>query len=322
MSKKKIMSGVLFLLIFSVLTAVTYNMGAMKPLESLWNLVRTITLNIYVSLLIFILIMGLLQFSKIRPFINKMYRFRDLLYQLVRRDFTTKYKQSILGVLWSLLNPLGTMLILTIVFSNLFRFEIESYPVYLLSGQVIFTFFSEATNMGMSSLVGASSMLRKVNLPKYIFPLSKVMSSMVNLFFSLIALFLVMIVTEQNLHLSMLLAPIVLLYVFFFTLGVSLILASLVVFFRDINYLYGLFLTGITYLTPIFYPEAIIPESFRWMLSINPLYHYVGAFRNIMMYGIYPTVWQHFVCISLALLSMSIGLFIFYRKQDSFILYL
>lgn len=259
--------------------------------------------------------------KKLAPYFLKLKKYQPLLYQLVRRDFLAKYKRSVLGILWSLLNPLLTMLVLTIVFSFLFRFDIDNYPVYLLSGQIIFTLFSEVTNLCMSSVTGAAALMKKVSVPKYIFPLSRALSSLVNFGFSFIALILVMLITQAPFHPQMLFAPVAVFYVFVFSTGIGLILSAAVVFFRDITYLYGILLTAATYFTPLFYPISIIPDRFRWIISINPLYHFVECFRTCAIYGGIPTLWQNLVCALLAVLSLGVGLAVFYRKQDSFILY-
>jgi len=287
----------------------------------LWVNFRYFILAVLFSIIVNIFIYICKNKDELCPYYLKFKKYIPLLTQLVRRDFLAKYKRSILGVLWSLLNPLMTMLILTIVFSFVFRFDIANFPVYLLSGQIIFTLFSESTNLAMSSILSNASLIKKVSIPKYIFPLSRCLSSLVNFVFSFIALILVMVVTRAQFHISMLYCPIVILYAFAFSTGIGLILSAAVVFFRDINYLYGILLTAVTYFTPLFYPIEIIPDRFRWIISLNPLYHMVECFRTCTIYGGIPTLWQNLVCALLALVSMGVGLAVFYRKQDDFILY-
>lgn len=256
------------------------------------------------------------------PYFSKLLKFRPLLYQLVKRDFKAKYKRSVLGILWTVLNPLLTMIVLTIVFSSLFRFDIENFPVYLLSGQIIFLFFSEATTLSMGSILGAGAMIKKVSMPKYIFPVSRVLSSLVNLMLSLLALFLVMIFTHAPFYWTILLAPLPIFYIFLFSLGIGLIMSAAIIFFRDMMYLYSIFLTALTYFTPLFYPISIIPSNFRILFSLNPMYHYVEYFRTVAIYGGTPTFWQNIVCLLMSVVSMMIGLYVFYKKQDRFILYI
>lgn len=247
-------------------------------------------------------------------------KYRHLLVELVRKDIKVKYKRSYLGLLWTLLNPLLMMIVLTLVFSTLFKHNIPNFPVYLLTGKIIFDFFSQATNGAMGSVIGGSSLLKKVYIPKYIFPLSKVLFAFVNLLFSLIALLIVMIVTKSPFNLTLLMLPLPLFYVFLFSLGLGLILATYTVFFRDIMHLYGVVLTAWMYFTPLFYPAEILPSNISWILGINPLYHSIQMLRDIVLYNKIPTLMNNLVCLSFGVITLLIGLFVFYKKQDDFIL--
>lgn len=251
-----------------------------------------------------------------------LYRYRWLLQELITRDLKIKYRRSVLGYLWSILNPLLMMAILTLVFSNFFRFDIKNYPVYLLTGQLLFTFFAEATNMAMNSILLGSSLIRKVYLPKYIFPASRVFSCFTTTLFSLIALCIVMIATGAEFKLTMIMLPVLLLYFLIFTVGISLILSVMVVFFRDIQYLYGVFLTALNYLTPIFYPFSILPSEIKELMVFNPMYIFIDFFRMIMMYGIWPSLEEHIICILISVVSLAIGIMVFKKYQDDFILYI
>ena len=290
--------------------------------DTIWNLLRSILFSVLVSLILTGLLSFYLNRSAIRPYIAKFLKFRPLLYQLVRRDFLAKYKRSVLGVLWSLLNPLLTMIVLTVVFSFLFRFDIENYPVYLLSGQIIFTMFNEITNLSLQSVIGAASLMKKVSVPKYIFPVSRALSSLINFIFSFLALVIVMLITGAHFYPSMLFSPIAVLYAFVFSTGIGMILSAVMVFFRDISYIYGIMITAVTYFTPLFYPISIIPDRFRWIISLNPMYHFVECFRTCAIYGGIPTLWQNLLCFLFAVLSLGIGIVVFHKKQDRFILYI
>lgn len=174
--------------------------------------------------------------------INELIRYNWLLQQLIIRDLKIKYRRSVLGYLWSVLNPLMMMVIMTIVFSHMFRFDIPNYPVYLLAGQLIYGFFAESTSMAMSSILGGASLIKKVYFPKYIFPLSRVLSSFMTMMFSMLALIVVMIATGIQFHKTLILVPLALTYVLIFCIGIGLMLSSAVVFFRDIQHLYGVLL--------------------------------------------------------------------------------
>lgn len=249
-------------------------------------------------------------------------KYQWLLKELVARDLKIKYRKSVLGYLWSILNPLLMMTILTLVFSNMFRFDIENYPVYLLTGQLMFTFFAESTNMAMNSILSGAALIKKVYLPKYIFPLSRIISSFATMIFSLFALLIVMLVTDSEFHITIIILPLVLMYVFIFSIGISLILSTIIVFFRDTQYLYGVLLTALNYLTPIFYPVNILPDWLKEIMVFNPMYNFIEMFRNIMIYGRWPEVTEHCICILFAVGTLMLGIYIFKKKQNNFILYI
>jgi ABC-type polysaccharide/polyol phosphate export permease len=249
-------------------------------------------------------------------------RFRHLLRLLVKRDFISKYRKSILGVLWSLLNPLLTMLVMAMVFSYIFRMQIENFPVYMLSGNIIYSFFSESTNQAMGSVIANEGIIKKVYVPKYIFPVSKVLSSLVNLLFSFIAFLLVFIITQASFRWTLLLIPIPIIYAFVFSLGISMLLSSLAVFFRDLSYLYGVLLTLLMYMTPLFYPIEALPESMVTVIGFNPIYHFVNYFRDLALRGAVPGLWENMVCLGFALAALCLGMFTFMSQQDRYILHL
>ncbi|MCL1805754.1 MAG: ABC transporter permease [Clostridiales bacterium] len=248
-------------------------------------------------------------------------RFKYLLRLLVKRDFVSRYRKSMLGVLWSLLNPLLTMLVITMVFSYIFNRAIDNFPVYLLSGQLIFHFYTESTTRAMNSVIGHQAIIRKVYIPKYIFPLSSVLSSLVNVLFSLIAFVLVFIVTRAPFHWTILLVPIPMLYTFVFSLGVAMILSSLAVFFRDLTYLYGIFTTLLMYLTPLFYPAEILPRRVLTLIGLNPMYHFVDYFRSLALRGVVPGLWANMVCFAFSMAALCCGVYVFMANQDRYYLY-
>ena len=257
-----------------------------------------------------------------KRYIQNLIKYKHLINELVIRDIKVKYKKSILGLLWTLLNPLLTMLVLTVVFSNLFRFDIENYPLYLITGQVIFNFFSEATNLAMMSINDNAQLIKKVYIPKYIFPISKCMSSFVNLIFSLIAVLALIVFMKISINGSIVISIISLLYILIFAVGIGLILATINTFFRDTQHLYGVILTAWMYLTPIFYPVNIIPKKFEWMIAMNPLFYIIQHFRASVMYGVVPSLKLNLICLANAVIVFIIGLWIFYKSQDKFILHI
>ena len=249
-------------------------------------------------------------------------RYRYLLKTLVTRDFRIKYQASLLGVLWSFLNPLLTMFVYLFVFSTIFRQNIEYFPVYLLCGIVLFNYFSESTSLGLASIVSNRALITKVYMPKYIYPVAKVLSSAINLIISFIPLIIVMLTTGVPFHRSLLLLPVVLMFIIAFCTGVSLILATMNVFFRDTQFLWGILLTIWNFMTPIFYPESIIPAAYRTLYHMNPMYQIVYFMRCITIGGVSPTPATYAYCALGSFVPLLLGLLIFRWKQDQFVLHL
>ncbi len=252
----------------------------------------------------------------------KKYSF--LLQQLVSRDFKVKYKRSFLGVLWSLLYPILTMIVMAIVFSNIFRMSTPgvSYLAYLLSGLVMFNYFSEATNLSMSSVVANFQLINKIYIPKYIFPLSKCLFVGINFLLTLIPLYIVLIATGTGINIYHLFLPYTFICLFMFTLGMGLILSTISVFLRDMFYIYGIIVMMWTYLTPIMYDISMISEKLQIVLKLNPLYHYINFAREIILYGRIPQLFTWGICLVSSVAVLIIGLLIFKKNQDKFIYYM
>lgn len=258
-------------------------------------------------------------------------RYRFLLSQLVIRDFKIKYKRSVLGVLWSILYPLLMMIVMAIVFSNMFRFSMEgtNYLVYLMSGLVIFNYFSEATNNAMLSITGNASLINKVYIPKYIFPVAKCIFVAINFVLSLIPLFLIVFLsgdaaegTKCYINIYYLLLPFIYLCMFMFTVGVGYILSTIAVFLRDMIYIWGILITILNYFTPIFYSISILPGWLQKVFVLNPLYQFINATRDILLYSQMPTWTNLLGCLLSGVVVLIIGLFVFKKKQNKFIYYL
>ena len=247
-------------------------------------------------------------------------RYRYLMKQLVARDFKSKYKRSVLGILWSFLNPLLTMSVQYIVFSTLFKSDIPNFALYLLIGIVCFNFFNEATSMSLLSIVGNASLITKVYVPKYIYPLTRVMSSTVNFLLALIPLFIVMLATGEPIRPAILLLPIGVCCLFSLSLGVGMLLASAMVFFRDTQFLWGVVSMLWMYATPIFYPESIIPDSFMTIYKMNPLYHIIRFIRIILIDGISPEPKAYLLMLIASFVPLVIGIAVFKKTQDRFVL--
>jgi len=249
-------------------------------------------------------------------------KYLPLLRELVVRDIKTRYRRSVLGLLWTLLNPLLMMMILTIVFSSLFKSNIQHFPVYLLAGQTVFNFFSESTVNAMNSIISSGSLIRKVYIPKYLFVLSKVLSTLVNLVASFIALLIVMVVTGVQFHGAIIWSVFPIIYIFILAIGFGLILSSLAVFFRDTVHFYGILLTAWMYLTPMFYPFEILPDNVKPFVEANPMYGIITCLRSLILEGRAAPLQTHAYCLAVSVAFLFIGLLVFYKKQDRFILHI
>ncbi len=228
-----------------------------------------------------------------------------------------------MGYIWSILNPLMIMAIMVIVLSNLFRNDIENYPVYLIIGQTLFNFVTDATNQAMWSITGNAALLKKTYVPKYIFTLSKVTSSFVNMTFALGAMLIVFIVCKVEFNVYMFFVPFILLQVYVFALGLGMLLAQGTVFFRDIQYIYSAFVTAWTYATPLFYPIKQLPFNVAWLIKhFNPMYAYITQFRTIVLEKQFPDSRLVLYGVTVSLGMLVIGTLAFLKSQDRFILYI
>lgn len=249
-------------------------------------------------------------------------RYGFLIRQLVSRDFKTKYKRSALGMAWSFLNPLLTMAVQYVVFSTLFKSDIPNYPVYLLSGIVFFNFFNEAVSMGMTSITGNASLIKKVYMPKYIYPVSRILSSLVNFALAIIPLLLVMLVTGTAFTPALLLLIFDMLCLLGFVTGMSLLLTTSMTFFQDTQFLWGVISMMWMYMTPLFYPESIIPAQFLTAYHMNPMYQYITFARICIIDGLSPEPMAYLWCILSSVVVLGLGILTFKRHQDKFVLYL
>lgn len=245
-----------------------------------------------------------------------------ILTSLVSRDFKLKYRRSVLGVAWSVLNPLLMMCVLTAVFSAFFKFEIEHYPFYLILGNVLFAFMSGATSDAATSIIDSSSLIKKIKIDKVIFPIEKVLFQFVNFAISLIAVLIVMIFLQIPPSWNLLFLPVLSVMVAIFGAGIGLLLSALAVFFRDVIHIWSVFILAWTYATPIFYPASILPD---WMFAAeayNPMFHYVNFFREIALWATTPSIEEFGICLGMALSTFVVGILVFRALQKKFILYI
>ena len=215
------------------------------------------------------------------------------------------------------------MVVMVIVFSTMFKRDIENFPVYLFTGQILFDFMSQSTRKAIGSITSNSALLKKTYVPKYIFTVSNITSGLLDFIFSLGALIIVMLVTNAKFYWASLLVPFVALQLYLFCMGLGLFLAALNVFFRDIQYIYNAIIKAWGYLTPIFYPIEMLPDKVEWTIKhLNPMYFYIGQFRDIVYSGKLPGALIIFAGCTTSCLMVMIGLNVFKKNQNKFILYI
>ena len=237
-----------------------------------------------------------------------------LLKELVKRDLTSKYKDSVLGILWSFFNPLLIMLVFTAIFSMLFGQDIENYPVYFLSGRIIFDFYKSGTTGAMNSVRRNAALLKKIYVPKYMFSISSICYEFINFLISFVILFGVMLITGAQFHITALFAIVPIILLIF---GVGLILAVCNTYFTDIGYLYKVFTLVLMYSSALFYPMEIVPAKVQIIFSLNPVYSAISCFREAVVYGVIPNVGTlaYLAIFSVATLLIGIILFSIYEKK-------
>ncbi len=253
---------------------------------------------------------------------RELFRYRDLIRTLVARDLKVRYRRSHIGFLWTMLQPLLTMAVLTLVFSSLFRFNVQNYPVYALAGILFWNFFSQSVTQAMNSLRSNAALLTKLPVPKAVFPLSTVLSGVVNLLLALVPLFGILLVTGHPLRPALLFLPVAILIAALFTLGAGLVLSPLAAFFSDTVEMVGVLLTLMMYLTPVFYPMSIVPDRLRWVIRFNPLRSILEVFRDPIYHGKIPPVSHLTVALLIAVGTLLVGIYIFRRSSDRIPLYL
>lgn len=247
-------------------------------------------------------------------------RYRDLVLALVARDLKVRYRRSMIGFVWTMLQPLLTMLVLRTVFSTLFQAKSTevpyNYAVFVLAGLLFWNFFSQSIVSSMNSLRGNAGLLQKLPVPTMVFPLATVLSGLVNLVLALVPLFLILLVTGHPLRPSLFFLPVSILLVALFTLGAGLLLAPLAVFFSDVVELVGMLLTLLMYLTPVIYPKDIVPADWRWIVRYNPIRSILEVFRDPIYQGEIPPLSHLGVAVGVAVLALVIGGVVFTRTSD------
>ncbi|MBE0425207.1 MAG: ABC transporter permease [Nitrospirae bacterium] len=248
--------------------------------------------------------------------------YKELLRNLVLRDIKKRYKRSALGFLWVMLDPLLMMLIFYIIFAGIFKRTIDNYTAYVMAGIIMWQLFSQGTKVASTAFIHNRDLINKLYLPKSIFPISNVASSLAHFIFALIPLFIIMIFSGTAISHNIVLLPFIVMLIFLFSIGISLTVSTLTVFFHDVIYIYEVLLMGWMYFSAIFYPVSILPEKLQFLMSLNPVYHYITLFRACLYDNTLPLT-EHFVFGAVfALLSFSIGWVIYNKNKEKIIFYL
>lgn len=249
------------------------------------------------------------------------YRYRELIWALALRELKVRYKRSVLGFLWALLNPALLMLVLTVVFSTLMPAQIPHFPIFLLSALLPWTFFAQSLSYGVESVVSNGELIKKVGVSKLVFPVAAVVSNMINFLLSLIPLFLIVVAMRHPLHWTWIYLPIPLVALSIFTLGATFFFATANVYYRDVSHVVQVVLQALFYLTPILYAVRMLPPKYQPYFHLNPLTYFLNGFRLSVYDGLLPTTESVVGCFVCAFASLIIGFEVFRRHQHEFVFY-
>jgi ABC-2 type transport system permease protein len=249
--------------------------------------------------------------------LRELFRYRNLILQTVRRNLVIRYKRSVLGIAWTMLNPLGTTLILTFVFSNVFG-GASQYAPYVLSGLLCWTFFSQTTSDSMANLIWGEGLLRRIYVPRTVFAVSAIGTGLINLVIGFVPLLLVMLIGGMIPQKSAFLLPIPILFLAMFSLGVGLLISTIAVYFADMVSMYGIALTAWMYMSPVIYMIDRLPQQYLWIVKLNPMFYIINLFRKPIYYGQVPTLHEILVTGAIATITLVLGWWVFTAKSDEF----
>lgn len=262
---------------------------------------------------------AVLQFN---DFFYNILRYREYLKQSVARDLRKRYKRSVLGYCWSMLNPLFMMIILAVVFSKLMRGHIEDYAVFLFSGMLPWAYFNGTVRGCLDTIRANARIMDQVTVPKYIFALSTAFSNLVDFLLSVIPLLLVTIVIGRDVPPTILFIPMMLIPLFFFSVGIALIFAVSNVFFEDTQHLVGVLLQALYFLCPILYKKEMLPHWLGPWVSLNPMFGMIESFRELFYYGTIPSFELYATHLLSSTLILFIGLYVFSKADKKFIYFI
>jgi len=248
---------------------------------------------------------------------HEVWRYRHLIGSFVRRDIVTRYKRSALGVIWTMLNPLGTMLIMTVVFYQIFHVQQPYYPIYVLTGLISWNFFAQTSSASPQTLLWSGNLIHRVYVPRTTFALTAVGVGLVNMLLSFVPLGVVMLVLKHPPNWTIVYLPLAVLLLAAFALGMGLLLSTVVVYFPDAIDIYNIVLVAWLYMSAVFYPYVIIPEQYRWwFFNLNPMYHLMLLFRDPLYYQNPPSLGHIVTAATVSLTTLFVGWIVFTRRAD------
>jgi ABC-2 type transport system permease protein/lipopolysaccharide transport system permease protein len=254
-------------------------------------------------------------FGYLAKAIRELSVYRYAYFNFVTNSLSTRYRRSVLGFFWTLINPLINLTILAVVFSLVFKQEIRVFGVYIFSALSPWTFISGSINQSPMSFISAESYLKKVYVPKFLFPLTLVSVEGINFFFSMASIYIIFVFLGSKLSWVMLFSPIAMLLTFLFVLGVAMTVGVMNVYFRDISHIVQVVMSAVFYTIPIMYPISMIPDKYRILFTLNPFYHFIHLFRVLLYDAVLPTPMEWLVPLGIALVSLLIGFYVL-MKQD------
>lgn len=249
---------------------------------------------------------------------NDLYRYREFLKTNVKKDIRGKYKGSFLGVLWSFINPLLSVLVYAIVFSQIMRFDIDNYVIYLITGVLPWTFFTSSINMGMTSILYNASIIKKVYFPRSILPISSVSSCLVNFLISCLVILVFVLFSGIGITIHLLWLPLIALVQYFLCLGIVFFLSAVEIFVRDLEHIINFVLSMAFYVTPILYKAEQVPKNLRFILKLNPMAYIIDAYRDIFYYGVMPDISSLLLVFLVSIIVIMLGYKVFERLQRGF----
>lgn len=250
--------------------------------------------------------------------LKEFWDYRQLLFNLTKKDLKLRYKNSVLGFLWSVVNPLMLLIIYTYAFKYVFKQQMDNFSIFVLSGLLPWTFFQSAVMGSVSSIIANGNLVKKVYFPRTIIPISVVLSSFLNYIITLIILGVAIMSSDINLTLAVLFLPVILLFLLLFTMGLGLLLSALNVIYRDIAHFMEIIFMGWFYVTPIIYSINLIPDNLKFIAYVNPLTGFIESIRSVLIYGVFPEYNNIFLMIMYSMCILIIGITVFNKLENKF----